>query len=76
MSNDELLAWRRRVRAANQVVELVASGRQVWVREDVLCATPADRGPGVVVYDLDRGTGLFRVRWRIVGVALADHDVV
>lgn len=67
MSSDDLMAWRRRIRMTRQLVDLLASGRQVWLRGETLCATPADRGPGVVVYDLDRGTGLFRVRYRIVG---------
>jgi hypothetical protein len=67
VSNDDLRAWRRRLRTARQLAEMLASGRQVWMRDGEMCTTPADRGPGVVVYDLDRRTGLFAVRYRIVG---------
>ncbi len=56
-----------------QLVEMVASGRRIWMRGEDLYATPLDRGPGVVVYGFDRRTGLFSVRYRIVGLA-ADVD--
>jgi hypothetical protein len=67
VSNDDLRAWRRRLRTARQLAEMLASGRQVWMRDGEMCATAADHGPGVVVYDLNRRTGLFAVRYRIVG---------
>lgn len=73
MRNDELDAWRLRLRTTRQLIDMVASGRQVWLRGKELYATPLDRGPGVVVYDFDRRTGLFAVRYRIVGYA-ADLD--
>lgn len=76
--NAELNAWRRRLRTARQLAEMLASGRRVWLDEDaggtVLYGSPLDHGPGVVVYDLDRGTGLFAVRYRIIGLALADSN--
>lgn len=57
---------------------MLASGRQVWLKEDaggmVLYGSPLDHGPGVVVYDFDRRTGAFAVRYRIVGLTLAEID--
>lgn len=77
-SDDELIAWRKRMRIARHIANTLASGRQVWMRENnegvVLYESPLDRGPGLVVSDLDRRTGLFAIRYRIVGLTLADID--
>lgn len=77
-SDDELIAWRKRMRIARRIANTLASGRQVWMRESnegvVLYESPVDRGPGLVVSGLDRRTGIFAIRYRIVGLALADVD--
>lgn len=77
-SDDELNAWRKRVRIAQRVVDTLSSGRQVWMKDSargaVFYESPKDRGPGVVVYDLDFKTGTFALRYRIVGLTLPTKE--